>query len=144
MAENILNEIKSRLGESIDVIEDSTFPFIRTGPVHLLDVMGHLKERAGFNYLANLTAVDYKEEFEIVYHLYTIPGNRKLGVKTRVSREKPVLPSVFSIWVAADWQEREIFDLFGIGFIGHPNLARILLPDEFEGYPLRKDFRQEG
>lgn len=141
---NILEEIKLHFGRSIDMVEKDAFPVIRAETSDLLDIMRYLKEKSGFNYLANLTAVDYREEFEVVYHLYNIPDDKKMVVKTRIPRDKPELPSIVAIWPAADWQEREVFDLLGIGFIGHPHLERILLPDDFEGYPLRKDFRQEG
>ena len=68
----------------------------------------------------------------------------KIVIKTRVPRDEAELPSVFTVYPTSDWQEREIFDLMGIRFSGHPNLVRVLLPDEFEGHPLRKDFRKEG
>jgi NADH-quinone oxidoreductase subunit C len=90
-----------------------------------------------------MTAVDYQTYFEVVYDLISLEHNQEVLVKTRLTdREKPVLPSVISLWKGADFQEREIFDLFGINFTGHPNMKRIFLWDGFQGYPLRKDFKQ--
>ena len=104
-----------------------------------------LKNTAGldFNYLNFLTATDYTTNFEIIYDLVSLEHNHKVVFKTRLTdREKPELASVFSVWKGADFQEREIFDLFGITFTGHPNLKRIFLWEGFQGYPLRKDFKQ--
>lgn len=94
-----------------------------------------------FDYLTNLTAVDYKEYFELVYHLISISRNHSLTLKTRCyDRENPTVPSLVALWNAADLQEREVYDLFGIVFSGHPNMKRIFLWEGFPGYPLRKDF----
>ena len=104
-----------------------------------------LKNTAGldFNYLNFLTATDYTTYFELVYDLVSLEHNHKVVLKTRLTnREKPELASVVSVWKGADFQEREIYDLFGISFNGHPNLKRIFLWEGFQGYPLRKDFKQ--
>ncbi len=94
-----------------------------------------------FDYLSSITAVDYYDYFELVYHLISIEHNHSLVLKTRCyDRAKPALPSVVSLWRGADFQEREIYDLMGISFKGHPNLKRILLWEGFEGHPLRKDY----
>jgi NADH-quinone oxidoreductase subunit C len=109
----------------------------------LLDVMAYLKKTGGFDfdYLNFITAADYYSYFEVVYHLTSVNHNQSVFLKVRCyDRDNPVLPSVVSLWQGADFQEREIFDLFGIKFEGHPNLKRILLWDGFPGYPLRKDF----
>jgi len=128
-----------------EVTSDTFFTNLRINSEEVLSLMQTLRDEHGMNYLANLTAVDYGEEFEIVYHLYAIPDNGlKLAVKTRVPREKAELQSVFPVYPTADWQEREVFDLMGINFGGHPNLIRVLLPQDFVGHPLRKDFRKEG
>ncbi len=106
-------------------------------------LMGFLKESEefDFNYLTSITAVDYLQYFELVYNLVSMSSRRSLMVKTRVySRENPEVPSLTSLWKGADLQEREVFDLMGIRFSGHPNLKRIALWEEFEGHPLRKDF----
>ena len=94
-----------------------------------------------FDYLTNLTAVDYTEYFEVVYHLVSLNHNHSLVLKTRCrDRDKPVVPSVFNIWRSADFQEREVYDLMGIVFEGHPNLKRLLLWEGFVGHPLRRDY----
>jgi NADH-quinone oxidoreductase subunit C len=94
-----------------------------------------------FNYLSNLTAVDYVDYFEVVYHLVSLKHNHSLVVKTRChDRDKPVVPSVVNLWRSADFQEREAYDLMGISFDGHPNLKRLLLWEGFSGYPLRRDY----
>jgi len=97
-----------------------------------------------FDYLRNLTAVDYITFFEMVYVLYSFAHDFRLVLKTKVSKEYPVVTTVSNLWNAANWHEREVYDLFGIEFIGHPNLTRILLPDDWEGHPLRKDYPIQG
>ncbi len=109
----------------------------------LLDVARFLKETGGldFDYLNFVTAVDYYDHFEVVYLLSSLEHNHSLMVKARCyDRENPALPSVVSVWQGADFQEREIYDLFGIKFEGHPSMKRIFLWDGFEGHPLRKDY----
>jgi NADH-quinone oxidoreductase subunit C len=109
----------------------------------LLKIAGYLKDTPGleFDYLTAVTAVDYIECFEVIYQLTSLKHNHSLVLKTRCyNRDNPTLPSVVGLWRAADFQEREIYDLFGISFEGHPNLKRIVLWEGFEGYPLRKDF----
>ena len=94
-----------------------------------------------FDYLVNLTAVDYMDYFEVVYHLVSLKHNHSLVLKTRCrDRAKPVVPSVVSLWRSADFQEREVYDLMGIVFEGHPNLKRLLLWEGFVGHPLRRDY----
>jgi NADH-quinone oxidoreductase subunit C len=109
----------------------------------LLEIAGYLKDTPGldFDYLNLITAVDYLECFEVVYQLTSLKHNHSLVLKIRCyNRDNPVLPSVVGLWRSADFQEREIYDLFGISFTGHSNLKRIVLWEGFEGYPLRKDF----
>ncbi len=95
-----------------------------------------------FNFLSDLTAVDYlgrKPRFDVVYHLYSLDKNHRLRLKVKVEESESV-PSVTSVWSTANWLEREVFDLLGIGFVGHPDLRRIVLPEDWKGHPLRKDF----
>jgi len=94
-----------------------------------------------FNYLTAITAVDYYDYFEVVYRLTSMENNHSLVVKTRCyQRANPTLPSVVSLWRGADFQEREIYDLMGISFDGHPNLKRLFLWQGFKGHPLRRDY----
>ncbi|HIE16858.1 MAG TPA: NADH-quinone oxidoreductase subunit C [Dehalococcoidia bacterium] len=109
----------------------------------LYQVAEFLKNTPGldFDYLTNLAAVDYLDYFEVVYHLVSLKHNHSLVLKTRCyDRDKPVVPSVVSLWRAADFQEREAYDLMGIVFQGHPNLKRLLLWEGFVGHPLRRDY----
>ncbi len=109
----------------------------------LLAVMAYLKDTVGleFDYLNYITAVDYYSYFEVVYQLTSLTHNHTVVVKTRCQgRNNPSVPSVTGLWGGADFQEREIYDLMGIGFKGHPNLKRIFLWEGFPGHPLRKDF----
>ena len=94
-----------------------------------------------FDFLSFVTSIDWKTHFEVVYYLISTIHKQKLVLKVKVEdRTSPVVPTISTVWPAADWQEREIFDMMGIRFQGHYNMRRILLPDDWEGYPLRKDF----
>lgn len=107
------------------------------------EVARFLKETPGldFDYLAGLTAVDYLDYFEVVYHLTSMQHNHSAVLKTRLwGRTELVVPSVTDVWKGADFQEREVYDLLGVVFQGHPNLKRILTWEGFPGHPLRKDF----
>jgi len=110
----------------------------------LLAVASFLKDTPGldFNYLTHISAVDHYDYFEVVYQLTSLQHNHSLVLKTRCyGRDNAVVPSVVSLWRGADFQEREIYDLMGIGFDGHPNLKRIFLWEGFQGHPLRKDYQ---
>lgn len=122
---------------------------VRAGDVLLVvrsesicDVCSYLQspEGLGCAYFGCLSAVDCDEHFELVYQLANLDADRRVRVKTRVPRGEPRLASVTSIWVGADWYEREAYDLFGIDFDGHPDQRRILMPDDWEGHPLRRDY----
>ena len=100
-----------------------------------------------FNLLSDATCVDrfpMEPRLELNYHLVSMSRRDRVRLRTFVSTQHPVVDSLFPVWRGANWLEREIFDLFGIDFIGHPDLRRILLPDEFQGFPLRRDFPVEG
>ena len=110
----------------------------------LLDVMTWLKEDPALrcDYFVFVTAVDYYLYFEVVYRLMSLEHNHSVTVKTRChGRENPAVPSVAGLWQGANFQEREIYDLMGITFTGHPGLKRMFLWEGFEGHPLRKDFQ---
>ena len=114
----------------------------------ILDVLSTFQNN-GFNFLADITAIDNLslggfERYCVVYHLLSHETAERVTVKAYVPEDKPSLPSVESVWKTADWQEREIYDLFGIVFKDHPNLIRIMNPDDFNGYPLRKDYPRLG
>jgi NADH-quinone oxidoreductase subunit C len=108
----------------------------------ILPVAMFLKSDSGFDMLTDLTAVDYpkrEKRFEVIYELYSFSRNERLRLKVPAA-DGEIVESMVSVWGVADWLERECFDMFGIRFAHHPNLRRILLPDEWEGYPLRKDY----
>jgi len=114
----------------------------------LLDVCTFLRDDPAlrFDFLADVTAVDYLgsvPRFELVYHLRSIAYGHRVRVKTRVGEESPRIASVTSVWCGANWLERETYDMYGIVFEGHPDLRRIYLYEEFQGYPLRKDYPKE-
>jgi NADH-quinone oxidoreductase subunit C len=100
-----------------------------------------------FNYLSDVTCVDWypsDPRFEVVYHLLSISKRERVRLKVRLAEESPVVDSVTSVWPAANYFEREVFDLFGVRFTGHPYLRRLLMPEDWEGHPLRKDYPVEG
>ena len=100
-----------------------------------------------FNYLSDVTCVDwYPQEprFEVVYHLLSIPKKERVRLKVKLEGDSPVVESITSVWPGANYFEREVFDLFGVRFTGHPYLRRLLMPEDWEGHPLRKDYPVEG
>lgn len=104
-------------------------------------------EKTWFDFLSSISGVDSGEDWmEVVYHLSSIPHKNQITLKVKIQVDRnssilPTVPSVSSVWKSANWHEREIFDLFGISFENHPDLRRILLPDDWVGYPLRKDYK---
>ena len=108
----------------------------------ILSTCGYLKQEEKFDFLTDLTALDdpkREKRFEVIYQLYSFPHNVRLRLKAPLG-EKESIESVVSLWAAANWLEREAYDMFGIRFRGHPDLRRILLPEEWQGHPLRKDY----
>ena len=119
----------------------------------IVAVARHLKGKENFERLVSITAVDWyptEPRYEVVYHFHSIRTNRRVRVKCKVNSEgagmasTPAIESLYGVYRAADWFEREIFDLFGVTFSNHPNLKRILMPDDWEGHPLRKDYPIHG
>jgi NADH-quinone oxidoreductase subunit C len=120
---------------------------LEIAPSKIVSVCGFLKYDQRFVRLSTVTGVDrYPAEprFEVVYHLHSIERNERLRLKCRIPGSDPVIESVTSVWRSANWYERETFDLFGIHFINHPNLKRIMMPEGWEGHPLRKDYPIAG
>ena len=100
-----------------------------------------------FNYLSDVTCVDWypsSPRFEVVYHLLSLSKKERIRLKVRLEDESPAVESVTSVWPAANYFEREVFDLFGVRFTGHPYLRRLLMPEDWQGHPLRKDYPVEG
>ncbi len=116
-------------------------------PARIVEVCGKLKHDLDFIRLSTVTAVDrypVEPRFEVVYHIHSLSRNERLRLKVRVGGAALAVDSVTSVWRAANWYEREVFDLFGIHFRNHPDLRRIMLPDHWEGHPLRKDYPVTG
>jgi len=139
----LTREIKERFGEG--VTETSTYlgqNFVVAKPESTIPLIEFLKLDAEFDYLVDVTAVDWPkraERFDLVYILYSFSRNERMRVKTAIADGyRP--ESAVGVHLTANWLEREVFDMFGIEFAGHPNLCRILMPDEWQGYPLRKDY----
>ena len=125
---------------------DSQFLNITVKPEHLHQLMSQLKsnEETSFDYLFCLTGMDWGKELGVIYHLESTTHRHIIVVKVQTEdRENPTLDSVCDIWKTADFHEREVFDFFGIKFNNHPNLKRLFLTDEWEGFPLRKDYVDE-
>ena len=134
-----------------DVAATAKFEFneltVEIAPENILEALRRAKNDLHFERLSSVTGVDrYPAEprFEVVYHLQSIAGKRRLRLKTRVSSANPEVESACGIYRSANWYERETFDLFGVRFLHHPNLTRIMLPDDWEGHPLRKDVPVTG
>ena len=119
-------------------------PSVAIEPSAIVEVCRFLHDEPdlGFDCLSNQSGVDYPKRnvIEIVYHLYSYKHRHLFALKVGAARDNPVVPTVSGIWSHADWQEREVFDLLGVVFEGHPDLRRILMPEDWPGHPLRKDF----
>jgi len=116
-------------------------------PAHIVDVLRMMKQQEQFNRLSSVTAVDWypvEPRFEVVYYLHSLPRNLRLRLKCRLRGDAAEIDSATAVWDAANWYEREVFDLFGIQFRNHPDLRRIMMPDDWEGHPLRRDFPVHG
>jgi NADH-quinone oxidoreductase subunit C len=113
---------------------------------HLPEAARYLRDALGYELLSNITAVDYLADgvIELVYHFFHLGGGAPLVLKLRLPRDNPRAPSIVPEWPGAELQEREAFDLYGVVFDGHPNLTRVYMWDEFEGFPMRKDFPRQG
>jgi len=144
--ESLLEELREKFGEAIAEIGEfrgQTFLIISKKEL-IRDLISFLKER-GFNHLQTLTAVDYlhlrkEPRYEVVYQLYSIYDRFQLRLRVLVDENDPSIESIVDLFPCANFLEREVYDLFGITFKGHPNLKRILLPQTWEGHPLRKDY----
>ena len=143
-AEELAEKVSIGVPDSLDTASiDTAENVIWVKSSKVADVASFMKSDVGldFNFLNSITAIDYINHFEIVYHLTSIDKEHTAIIKTRLDgREELSLPSVYHLWRGADFQEREIWDLMGIGFSGHPNLKRIMLWEGFDGHPLRKDY----
>jgi NADH-quinone oxidoreductase subunit C len=123
---------------------------VHVAPERLASFMDHLKNGLGFDMLAELSAADYlhypdaKDRYGVWYVLLNTTTGQRFYVKTFVNDPEPKVPSMYHVWRGSDWMEREVYDMYGIIFEGHPDLRRILMPDEFAAFPLRKDYPLRG
>jgi NADH-quinone oxidoreductase subunit C len=134
---------RERFGAAIlDALEDRRQPYLVIDSLQLSDIARYSRDEEKFDLLEDFTAVDWprrEKRFDLIAILYSFPHNTRLRLKIPIAEgERPA--SLTAIWPTANWLEREIFDMFGIVFAGHPDLKRILLPDEWQGHPLRKDY----
>ncbi|SMO41274.1 NADH-quinone oxidoreductase subunit C [Fodinibius sediminis] len=142
--QNVVDGLSEDFTDSfIEVYQSSGDTFIRVEVDAIIDICRYLKNEHHFIYLSDAFGVDRftsNERFEVVYNLVSLRARQHLFVKVRLPEEGPVLPSVTGIWKSANWMEREIYDMFGIRFTGHPDFRRIFMPEDFDYYPLRKEF----
>ncbi len=147
----IANKIKEKFPEEVlDVREFRGQASVTLKKGRIIEICRYLHDdpNLDFDYPVDLCGVDYlgkkENRFEVVYHLYSMRRRHMIRIKAEVSEKDPVIDSVMPVWVGVNWHERECYDMYGIKFKGHPDLRRILLPEDWEGYPLRKDYPVKG
>lgn len=136
-------QLADRISSSVpDSVEETAAEWVRIRSDKLVDVSRFLHDdrKLDGRYLSSISGVDRYDCFEAVYHITSLSHKHQLVIKVRAEREEPIVPSVVSVWQGANLQEREVYDLLGVQFSGHPSLKRILLWEGFPGHPLRKDF----
>ena len=144
-AQAIFDTLKGKFGDAVVELQSEGFSpaFVVVAPASVGDIARFLKDdpALSFDSLMSLSGVDYKDRFAVAYHLHSMQHRHAVGLKAFLPRDNPSLPTVDDVWPAANFQEREAFDLFGIAFEGSKDLRRILLPEDWEGHPLRKDYK---
>lgn len=127
----------------LDVYQSSGDTFVLVSANQMADIANHLKNKLHYTYLSDIFGIDRytsEERFEVVYNLLSLKDRTRIFIKVRCEEENPELNSVSNVWPSASWNEREVYDMFGIHFKNHPDLRRIFLPEDFQYYPLRKEF----
>lgn len=145
-AKQIIEVLNQQYSDAILEVQMETYqPWVKVAPEKLVEVSRFLKDEPtlAFDFLRMIAAIDYKEEFELVYILFSYTHLHEIKMKVRLPKESPVVSTVEMVWPAANWHEREAYDLLGIRFDGHSDLRRLLLPDDWEGHPLRKDYKEK-
>jgi NADH-quinone oxidoreductase subunit C len=139
----LVKRYRARFGEAVrEAWTDRKQAILVVAAERLLEIARYTRDEEQFDLLTDLTAVDWpkrEKRFDVVLFLYSLPKQERLRIKVQVGDGQPA-PSVVSVWPTANWLEREVYDMFGIGFSGHPNMKRLLLPEEWVGFPLRKDY----
>jgi NADH-quinone oxidoreductase subunit C len=148
-SQGIHEQLKAQFGDAVGELSEAKIdPYATIESGRLVEICNWLRQTPGIelDHCDDLTAVDYpaKNILEIVYHLFSYPHRHGIVLKVEADRAKPEVPSVEGVWKAANFMEREVYDLFGVEFSGHPDLRRILLPDDWVGHPLRKDYQEAG
>ena len=145
--EKVRQKFPQAIVETVEFRDEQT---IVLKPEDLVTVCSYLQKNLQYNFLSSVTAVDWPERiprFDVVYHLLSLPNQCVLRLKVRVGQrreEHPAVPTVVGVWPSANWYEREVYDLFGITFSGHPDMRRILMPMDWTTHPLRKDYPLAG
>ena len=141
----IFERLKEKFGDAVAELQSEGFrpAFVVVAPDGLPGIARFLRDDPAtkFDSLMSLSGVDYKDKFAVAYHLHSLEKKHAIGIKVLLPRENPSLPSVDAVWPAANFMEREAFDLYGIDFTGSKDLRRILLPEDWVGHPLRKDYK---
>ena len=140
---SIYGKLREKFADGLlEIDEKAADPFVVVKPESLLEVCAFLKDDPEIlmDCLSNESGVDYKDRIEVVYHLFSYKHRHQAVLKVKLPRENPSLPTLENLWKSANWMEREIFDLVGVNFEGHSDLRRILMPEDWVGHPLRKDF----
>ena len=129
-------------GKVLEVSDAKLDPWMVVEPAAIVEVGGFLKDdpETAMDCLSNQSGVDYKDRIEVVYHLFSYRHRHNAILKVKLPRDNPSVPTLEGLWKSANWMEREIFDLLGVNFEGHSDLRRLLMPEDWPGYPLRKDF----
>ncbi|GAB4504831.1 MAG: hypothetical protein Fur0043_18250 [Anaerolineales bacterium] len=140
--EKIVQAAQSRFDASVEEFRGEAHLFVK--PEQVVETLTWLRDEQGFELLSTLTAVDYwpqqEPRFHVVYQLTSVSRNLSVQVHVPVTASRPVVPTVSGVYASANWREREVWDMFGIRFEGHPDPRRILMPQDWEGHPLRKDY----
>jgi NADH-quinone oxidoreductase subunit C len=149
--EEVITKLHERFGaDGFTTSEFRDNRRVHVAPERLFELIRFLKDSLGFDMLVELSAADYlhypnaKDRYGVWYGLLNTTTGLRLWVKTFVNDPEPTVPSVYPLWRGADWMEREVYDMYGVVFDGHPDLRRILMPDEYTAFPMRKDYPMRG
>jgi NADH-quinone oxidoreductase subunit C len=142
-AQEIFDNLQAKFGDRIIDLTENVDPWIRVKPEAIAEVCDYARNDGDLDFesLMCLSGVDYEDHMTVVYHLGSSSRKHKIALKVEVGRDEPKVPTVERVWRVANWHEREAYDMYGIVFEGHSDLRRILCPDDWEGYPLRKDYK---
>ena len=144
---DVIQAVQSKFpGAILEIVEYQGERTLVVQPGRVRAVLGHLKQSEGFNFLADISSAHWPEEgrIDVVYIVRSLKSREQLRIRTPLPIEDPAVETVSDLWGTADWLEREVYDLMGVQFTGHPDLRRIMLPEDFEGHPLRKEYPMEG